>query len=92
MERSGDDDFSVDDLLVEHRVFSLLVVCDDVGVALGFEPFSDSELIFNCAEQSGFFLGPFTTLVENCKNFDLLRNVSGNLWRRQRDGGKVLPF
>lgn len=78
MERSCDDDFSIDNLLVERRVFSLLVVGDDIGVSLGFEPFSDSELILNCTEQSGLFLGPFTTLVEDCKNFDLRNNVSGN--------------
>lgn len=87
MERSCDDDFSIDNLLVERRVFSLLVVGNDVGVSLGFEPFSDSELILNCTEQSGLFLGPFTTLVEDCKNFDLrITSVAISMWRRQ--GGR----
>ena len=71
MEGSGDDDFSIDNLLVKSRVFAFLVMGNDEGVALGFEPFSESELILNRTEQSGLFLGPRITLVEDCKNFDL---------------------
>jgi len=71
MERSGDDDFSIDNLLVESRIGAFLVIGNDIGVALGFEPFSDSKLILNGTEQSGLFPGPFTTFVEDCKNFDL---------------------
>jgi hypothetical protein len=66
MEGSGDDDLGVDDFLVEGRVLTFLVVGDNEFMALGFEPFSDSELILDCSEQSGFFLCPFTTLVEDC--------------------------
>ena len=71
MEGGGDDDFGIDNLLVEGRVFAFLVIGDDVGVAMGFEPFSEAEFILHCTEQSGLFLGPFTTLVEDCQNFDL---------------------
>lgn len=71
MEGSGDDDFSIDDFLVEGRVFAFLVVGDHQGVALGLEPVADAKLILNCAEQSRLVLGPFATFVENCENFDL---------------------
>ena len=44
--RSGDDDFGVDELLVEFGVFTFFVGGRYEGVALVFEPFSESELIF----------------------------------------------
>jgi hypothetical protein len=66
VEGSGDDDLGVDDFFVEGRVLAFLVIGDDEFMALGFEPFSDSELILDCAEQSGLFLCPFTTFVEDC--------------------------
>jgi hypothetical protein len=71
VEGGGDDDFSIDDLLVEGRIFAFLVVGDNQGVALGLEPLADTELILNRPEQSRLVLGPFATFVENCKNFDL---------------------
>jgi hypothetical protein len=71
VEGSGNDDFSIDDFLVEGRVFAFLVVGDNQGVALGLEPFADAELILNCAEQSRLVVGPFAAFVENCKNFNL---------------------
>jgi len=71
MEGSGDDNLGIDNLLVEGRVLAFLVIGDDVGVALRLEPFSDSELVLNGPEQPGLFRCPFSTLVEDTKNFDL---------------------
>ena len=73
MEGSGDDNLGIDNFLVEGRVFTFLVIGDDILMALGFEPFAETKLVLNCSEQSRLFLGPFTTLVEDCKNFDLSR-------------------
>jgi hypothetical protein len=54
VEGSGDDNFGIDNFFVEGGVLAFLVVGDNVCVTLGFEPFSDSELILNCSEQSRF--------------------------------------
>jgi len=71
VEGSGDDDFGIDDFFVECGVLAFLVIGDDVGVPLRLEPFSDSELVLNGPEQPGLFRCPFSTLVEDTKNFDL---------------------
>ena len=92
MEGSGDDDFSIDNLLVKSRVFAFLVIGNDKGVALGFEPISDSKLILNRTEQSGLFLGPRITLVEDCKNFDLSMMSVAICGDREGRGGKCIPF
>lgn len=75
MERSGDDDLGIDNLLVEGRVLAFFVVGDDVGMALRLEPLSDSELVLNCSEQPGLFRCPFSALVKDAKNFDLRMSV-----------------
>ena len=71
MERSCNYDLSIDDFPVENRVRTLLVIGDDEGVSPLFEEFPDTKFILDCAEQTGLFLGPFTSFVENRKNFDL---------------------
>ena len=43
--RGRDDNFSVDELLLEDGVFALLVGSGDEGVALILKPFADSELV-----------------------------------------------
>ena len=65
MEGGGDDDLGIDDFLVEGRVGALLVVSDNVGVALGLEPLADAELVLNGSEQPGLLLGPFPALVKD---------------------------
>lgn len=45
--RSGDDDFSVDELLVESRVLALLVGSGDQGVTLLLEPLPQAELVLS---------------------------------------------
>jgi hypothetical protein len=44
--RRGDDDFSIDELLVEFAVLALLIGGRDECVALVFEPFADAQLVF----------------------------------------------
>lgn len=41
VEGRRDDDVCIDNFLVKGRVCSFLVICDDIGVALTLEPFSD---------------------------------------------------
>jgi hypothetical protein len=47
--RGGDDNFSVDELLVELGVGVILVGGCDEGVAGILEPFADSKLVLGCA-------------------------------------------
>ena len=90
MEGCSDDNLSIDDFLVESRVFAFLVIGDDIGMTFGFEPLPDTELILNCTEQSRFFFGPFATFVENCKNFDLCEIVS--VQSKNRSRWNYIPF
>ena len=54
--RCGDDDFSIDELLVELGVLTLLVGGGDEGVALLLDPFPQTELVLSGTEKSGFLL------------------------------------
>lgn len=47
--RGGDDDFGINELLVELRALALLVGGCDKSVSLVLEPFSDSQLVLSCA-------------------------------------------
>jgi hypothetical protein len=47
--RSGDNDFGVDEFLVEGAVLTLLVGGGHERMSLIFEPFSDSQLVLGCA-------------------------------------------
>lgn len=49
--RSGDDDFSVDELLVKLGVLALLVRGGDKGVSLVLEPLADAELVLGGAQK-----------------------------------------
>jgi hypothetical protein len=49
--RRGNDDFSVDELLVELGVLALLVGSGDEGVALVLEPLADAELVLGGSEE-----------------------------------------
>ena len=71
MERSRNNDFRIDNFSVERRVIAVFVIGYDICVAMGFEPFSEPELVFNCSEQSRLFLCPFTASVKNCDDLDL---------------------
>ena len=51
--RCGNDDLSVDELLVELGVLALLVGGGDEGVALVLEPFADAELVLCGSEELG---------------------------------------
>ena len=47
--RSGDDDFSINEVLVEFGVLTLLVGGGDELMSLVLEPFADTELVLGCA-------------------------------------------
>ena len=51
--RSGDDDFGIDELLVELGVLALLVGGGYQSVALVLEPLAEAELVFCGAEKFG---------------------------------------
>lgn len=55
--RGGDDDLSVDELLVELGVLALLVGGGDEGVALVLEPLADAELVLGGAQKAGDLCG-----------------------------------
>ena len=92
VERGGDNNLSIDNFLVECRVFAFLVIGDDIGVALRLEPLSEAELVLNCAEQPRLFLGPLAPFVENCKNFDLNETKSVALSQVIRGGAEQVPL
>jgi len=64
VEGSGDDDFGVNQLLVEGGVLTLLVRGGDQGVALVLEPLANAELILGGTEQLRLLLGVLKTLYQ----------------------------
>ncbi|KAH3671631.1 hypothetical protein OGAPHI_000336 [Ogataea philodendri] len=65
MERSGDDDVCIRDVLLQSGVRALLVGSDDQLMALLLEPVLDSKGIFGTSIKSGFVLGVLSCVVEN---------------------------
>ena len=61
--RSGDDDLSVDQLLVKGRVIAVLVGGGDQSVALVLNPLPQAEFILDGTEKTGLLLGVLTTLL-----------------------------
>ncbi|KAI6762943.1 hypothetical protein HG530_008923 [Fusarium avenaceum] len=53
VERSGDDDLSILELLVELGTLAVLVGGCDKSVTLVLEPLADAELVLSCAEKEG---------------------------------------
>lgn len=51
--RSGDDNLSIDELLVELGVLTLLVRGGDQGVALVLEPLAETKLVLGSTEELG---------------------------------------
>lgn len=49
--RSGNDDLSVDELLVESGVLAFLVRGGDESVTLVLEPLANAKLVLSCSEQ-----------------------------------------
>jgi hypothetical protein len=77
VEGGGDDDFSVDELLVEGGVLALLVGGGDQGVASIFQPLADAELVLGGTKQSRLLLGVLTTLchvLANCRQIAKLES------------------
>jgi len=60
--RCGDDDFRIDEVLVELRVLTLLVGGGDELVALLLDPLPQTELILGGTEETGLLLSVDTAL------------------------------
>ena len=60
--RGGNDDFGVDQFLVELAVLALLIGGGDEGVALGFNPRSQAQLVLGRAQQLGLLFGMLMAL------------------------------
>lgn len=60
--RCGDDDFSVNKVLVELRVLALLVGCGDELVALLLDPLPQTKLVLSGTEKTGLLLSVDTAL------------------------------
>ena len=60
--RCGDDDFGVNEVLVELRVLTLLVGGGDELVALLLDPLPQTELVLGGTEKTGLLLSVDTTL------------------------------
>jgi hypothetical protein len=62
--RSGNDDFSVNHLLLEHAALALLVGGGDESVSLVLEPLADAELVLCGTEETRLLLGVILALFE----------------------------
>jgi len=71
--RSGDNDLSVNELLVEGGVLTILVGGGDEGVTPVLEPLADTKLVLGGTEQTGLVFGVDATL------FGII--VSNWVWR-----------
>ena len=63
--RSGDNDFSVNHLLLEHAALTLLVRGSDESVSLVLEPLADTELVLCGTEETRLLLGVLLALIES---------------------------
>lgn len=63
--RSGDDDFSINKLLVKGRVLTILVGGGDEGVTLRLEPLAQTKLVLSGTEKAGLVLGVLTALCRS---------------------------
>jgi hypothetical protein len=69
--RCGNDNFGIDQLLVEGRVLALLIGSGDESVALVLEPFSDAELVLGRSQQRVDLFGVLAAVVQYEQDFDL---------------------
>ena len=63
--RSGDNDFSVNHLLLEHAALALLVRGSNESVSLVLEPLADTELVLCGTEETRLLLGVLLALIES---------------------------
>ena len=68
VERSGDENLSIDDVLLEVAVGSFLAAGDNEFMTLRLQPISNAELVLGSAKEAGFLEGGFTTVVEDSKD------------------------
>jgi hypothetical protein len=68
VEGSGDQNFGINDVLLEITVGTFLAARDHKFVALGFEPLLDAKLVLNSAEEAGLFLSGLSTVVEDSED------------------------
>ena len=76
--RSGDDDFGINELLVELGVLALLVRGGDKSVALVLDPFSDTELVLCGSEESWLHFGVLLALCNvSAKRYEGAKKTIG---------------
>ena len=63
--RSGDNDFSVNHLLLEHAALALLVRGSNESVSLVLEPLADTKLVLCGTEETRLLLGVLLALIES---------------------------
>jgi hypothetical protein len=94
--RSGDDNFGVNELLVKGAVLALLVGGGHKGVALAFDPFSETKLVLGCSEELWNISGVLLAIVEDEENFSLeeqaLLALCTNICEDAGQCGCVLPW
>lgn len=61
--RCGDDDFGVNEVLIELGVLTLLVRGGDELVALLLDPLPQTKLVLGCSEKTGLLLSMDAALV-----------------------------
>lgn len=71
VEGSRNDDLSVNKLLLEGGVRTLLIGGGDEGVALVLEPLAQAELVLDSSQKTGLLLGVLTAVIQTHKNFTL---------------------
>ena len=62
--RSGDNDFSVNHLLLEHAALALLVGGGDESVSLVLEPLANTKLVLSGTEETRLLFGVLLALIE----------------------------
>ena len=67
--RSGDNDFSVNHLLLEHTALALLVGGGDESVSLVLEPLADTKLVLCGTEETRLLFGVLLALIESVRIF-----------------------
>ena len=84
-ERSGDDDFSVDELLVKGGVLAFLVGSSHESVAFLLEPLAETKLVLGGSEKLRLLLGVDATLTRMLDVSDAPSELNGHLHRRGRE-------
>lgn len=79
--RRGDDNFGVDQFLVEFGVLTLFVGCCDQSMTLILQPLPDTKLVLGCTEELWYLFGVLAALVVSIVS-QVLPIASHEAWAR----------